>query len=83
MDRAEDADADGDGVIPDGIVPPYVQERLRTIRRSCPVCQAKPFEPCTIPTNTGREPVRWFHLARESDIDDQDEECPGEEKEET
>jgi len=66
-----------DGVIPDGIVPPYIQKRVRrrrrTLSRPCPVCQAKPGEPCTTPTDTGRRPIRGFHLARECDdevIDD-------------
>lgn len=48
-----------------GFIPPYITERLRILERSCPVCQAKPMEPCTVATNTGRRPVRWFHLDRE------------------
>lgn len=30
----------------------------------CPACQAKPGEPCTQPTDTGRRSVRWYHHAR-------------------
>lgn len=48
-----------------GIVPPHITERLAILRRPCPVCQAGSMMPCTIPTNTGRREVRWFHLDRE------------------
>lgn len=34
--------------------------------RACPVCQARPGQPCTQPTDTGRRPVTWFHLNREN-----------------
>lgn len=30
----------------------------------CPNCNAKAGNPCTQPTNTGRNPVRFFHFAR-------------------
>jgi hypothetical protein len=48
-----------------GIVPPYITERIRILRRSCPVCGAQSMMPCTVPTDTGRREVRWFHLDRE------------------
>jgi hypothetical protein len=59
-----------DGVIPDGIVPPYIQERLRdrktALQRECPACQAKVGELCTVPTDEGRRYLRnSVHLARE------------------
>ena len=31
---------------------------------ACPVCQAKPGEPCTAATSTGRRPVTWYHSGR-------------------
>ena len=31
----------------------------------CPVCNARPWEPCNAPTDTGRRSVAWFHLLRE------------------
>lgn len=31
----------------------------------CPACNAKPGNPCTTPTNTGRRDVKWIHSARE------------------
>lgn len=48
-----------------GIVPPHIRERLAILRRSCLACGAKPMEPCTVPTSTGRREVKWFHLIRE------------------
>jgi hypothetical protein len=30
----------------------------------CPACQAKPGEPCHVPTDNGRRNVGWYHLAR-------------------
>lgn len=33
---------------------------------ACPACHSKPGKPCTQPTNTGRKPVAWVHLVRES-----------------
>lgn len=68
--------------LPDGIVPPYILARIKIIRRFCPACQAQPYEPCRIPTDEGLKDVRWFHLAREVDTDDQGDDCPGEQKEE-
>jgi hypothetical protein len=32
---------------------------------TCPACNARIGEPCTAPTNTGRRPVSWTHLARD------------------
>lgn len=31
----------------------------------CDACNAKPGEPCTSPTNTGRRSVNWYHTTRE------------------
>lgn len=31
----------------------------------CPGCFAKPGEPCTAPTDTGRRPTKSFHVSRE------------------
>lgn len=39
---------------------------IATIDTTCPNCQARPGQPCTAPTNTGRRDVKWFHSARES-----------------
>jgi len=33
---------------------------------ACPNCYAQPGKPCTQPTDTGRTPVQWVHLAREA-----------------
>jgi len=33
---------------------------------TCPNCHAPAGEPCTQPTDTGRNPVKWFHDAREA-----------------
>lgn len=30
----------------------------------CPVCNAQPGEPCTVPTNNSRRPVAWTHYIR-------------------
>jgi hypothetical protein len=38
----------------------------------CPACQAPGGEPCTAPTDTGRRPVNWFHLAREDEVREQE-----------
>lgn len=38
------------------------------ITARCPNCQARPGEPCTQPTDTGRRNVSWFHMARESAV---------------
>jgi hypothetical protein len=43
-------------------------------QRTCPVCQSKPMAPCTVPTSNGRKEVKWFHLDREFDHTDFDEE---------
>lgn len=32
----------------------------------CPNCQAKPGDPCTSPTSTGRNQIKTFHVSRES-----------------
>ena len=32
---------------------------------ACPVCQSRPGEKCTTPTETGRVWVNWFHISRE------------------
>lgn len=32
---------------------------------ACPACLARPGEPCTQATDTGRKPVTWFHVSRE------------------
>lgn len=32
---------------------------------ACPNCNAKPGEPCSQPTDTGRRDVNWYHSARE------------------
>lgn len=37
------------------------------LRVACPACQAKPGQPCTRPTDTGRVAVNWFHLRREDE----------------
>lgn len=37
---------------------------------SCPNCQAKPGEPCTQPTDTGRRPVAFVHSARITAFED-------------
>lgn len=37
--------------------------------RPCPACYARPGEPCTTPTDTGRRNVGWFHYAREEEDD--------------
>ena len=37
---------------------------ITIIDRPCPACQAKPGEPCTKATDTGRTPVAWTHYAR-------------------
>lgn len=63
-------------------MPAYVIKRLETLARVCPTCQAQPFEPCHIPTDEGRKDVKWFHLSRECPVDDQDDENPGEQREE-
>lgn len=34
------------------------------LARPCPVCNAQTGQPCTQPTSTGRQPVRWLHLKR-------------------
>lgn len=36
------------------------------LSKFCPNCQAKPGQPCSTPTDTGRRDVRsdWFHYAR-------------------
>ena len=34
---------------------------------ACTNCHAQPGQPCTQPTDAGRRPVPWFHLAREAD----------------
>lgn len=31
---------------------------------TCPNCQSGPGQLCTQPTDTGRRPVGWVHLAR-------------------
>lgn len=31
---------------------------------ACPTCRAQPWETCTQPSNTGRNPVTWFHDSR-------------------
>ena len=36
---------------------------------ACPVCGAKPGEPCTTPTDNDRRPVRWTHLRRDDRAD--------------
>lgn len=36
------------------------------IESSCPTCLVGPGVPCTVPTDTSRRPVRWFHHARVS-----------------
>lgn len=33
---------------------------------SCPNCNARPGEPCNVPTETGRRDVGWVHLSREA-----------------
>lgn len=33
---------------------------------ACPACYAAPDQPCTVPTETSRRDVTWFHLYRES-----------------
>lgn len=38
---------------------------------TCPNCQARPARPCTSPTDFGRNPVTWFHTAREDAAKDQ------------
>lgn len=38
---------------------------VETAAIGCPNCQARPGEPCTQPTDTGRVAVPWFHLSRE------------------
>lgn len=40
----------------------------------CPACQAKAGEKCTAPTDTGRRPVEWVHLAREVAADEAEQE---------
>lgn len=32
----------------------------------CENCNAQQGQPCTQPTDTGRKPVAWVHLAREA-----------------
>lgn len=61
-----------------GIVPPHISNRIDTLRRACPVCQAQSMMPCTVPTTSGRREVKWFHLDREFDTDDQSDESAGE-----
>lgn len=54
-----------------GFIPPYIEERIRhrteSLARVCPVCNAQPTEPCTIPNDNSRRTVNWFHLDREVD----------------
>ena len=38
---------------------------MNPITVRCPACNAKPLEPCTRPTDTGRANVAWFHYVRE------------------
>ena len=40
--------------------------RLRPMTTTvlCPVCQARPGQPCTRPTHTARKPVTYLHSAR-------------------
>ena len=38
---------------------------VRPLDVPCPNCQARVGEKCTVPTNTARVNVSWFHLARE------------------
>ena len=33
--------------------------------RSCPTCNAQPGYRCTVPTDTGRRNVDWYHFKRE------------------
>lgn len=35
-----------------------------SMQGTCPNCQARPGEPCTQPTTTGRRPVTRFHYGR-------------------
>jgi hypothetical protein len=38
---------------------------VETAAVACPNCHARPGEPCTQPTESGRRNVPWFHLSRE------------------
>lgn len=38
--------------------------RSRPITVGCNTCNARPNEPCSMPTTNGRANVRWFHFAR-------------------
>lgn len=36
-------------------------------QRTCPACNAQPGHACTVPTDTTRRAVPWFHYSREVD----------------
>ncbi|WPH58008.1 hypothetical protein SEA_LUCKYLEO_60 [Gordonia phage LuckyLeo] len=40
--------------------------RMKALEATCPTCLSPPHQRCTQPTVTGRKPVRWVHLKRES-----------------
>lgn len=37
----------------------------RPLLIACPACYSPAGEPCTLPTDAGRRPMRRYHLARE------------------
>ena len=43
---------------------------VEPIDLTCPACAARPFSPCTAPTDTSRRPVKWFHSARTDAAED-------------
>ncbi|QDH48331.1 hypothetical protein SEA_LUKER_85 [Gordonia phage Luker] len=43
---------------------------LTPMNVECPACFARAGKHCTIPTSDSRVDVVWFHLARESKLDE-------------
>ncbi len=41
-----------------------VEQRDARMTTVCPVCQSKPGQLCTQPTDTTRKPVNWMHTDR-------------------
>jgi hypothetical protein len=40
-------------------------EERTPMARPCPACNAQPGYRCTVPTDTGRRDVAWYHFKRE------------------
>ncbi|AUV60692.1 hypothetical protein HOS75_gp038 [Gordonia phage SteveFrench] len=49
-------------VMPDGT-------EITPLNFECEACFARAGKPCTVPTDSGRRDVNWFHLVREGKVE--------------